>query len=448
MGASLSTEATTVAEARRLVCALAPPPESSSERGGWVRRLAALTARAAAWAVLVAQYLLAYGSIGHILHVLVAHPADFSSSLLLLAPLVILLTWALRAAVVLAAGRSPAEWEARWVAPTEAAAVVAAAAASAIDPLPPAAVELKVAVERGRQADDATPVSVWRSQLPTVRMRGGGLATGWPPVLPRVAAPAVTPGRPPSSAAAAASRPPRPPPRAPRSPLLPPAGPPRVVAYGATALALGTATGPRLDAPPGSHGPAAPPTAPAGTSAMAAVRRWVRRSRGGAAPPAPLVPIRLVIRHRLRWADGPTAAAATAAVTAGLAASADWASQLGNHRHYRAASLGVDPTLPDDEYLLVEPAGPVGGRPPVFRWALGPAAYLAAEATLVPWAYWLTAALLSRRVEVVVDHLLVRGAPGEGDDSGRAGVVVDHLLVRGAPEGVDNSAAGAEDTRP
>lgn len=437
MGATLSTDTATAAEARRLVCALSPPPSSSPVRGGWVQRLAAPIARAAAWAVLVAQYLLAYGSIGHILHVLATHPADASGALLLLAPLVILLTWALRAAVVLAAGRSPAEWEARWVAPSEAAGVVVAAAATAIDPPPPAAVVLKVAVERERQPDDASPVSIWCSPLPTVRMGGGGLAAGWPPELPRLAAAAVTPGRPPSAGAAAASRPPRPPPRAPRSatsPLLPTAGPPRMVAYGATALSLGAPAVPRLDGPPSSQIPAPSPTAPAAASAMTALRRWVRRSRGGAVPLTPPVPIRLVLRHRLRWADVPAAAAATTAVTAGLAASDGWAGQHGSRRRYRAASLGVDPPLPDDEYLLVEPAGAAGGHLRVARWALGPAAYLAAEATLVPWAYWLAAELLSCRVEVVVNHLLVRGAPGGGVDDGRVGA-----LGAGAAEGATHA---------
>lgn len=128
------------------------------------------------------------------------------------------------------------------------------------------------------------------------------------------------------------------------------------------------------------------------------------------------MPVRLILRHRLRWADAPTAAAAAVDVTAGLAASAPWAEvQAGADRWVRAASLGVDPALPDDEYLLVEPATPAGGGPPVARWLLGPAAYWAAEATLVPWAYWLAAELLSRRVEVVVDHVLLREAPGGGD---------------------------------
>lgn len=419
MGSSHSAEAATTAEAHRLVCALCPPPSPQPAHVGWVRRLAVPAARAVAWTALVAQYLLAYGCIGHILHVLIAHPSDASGTLLLLAPLVVLLTWGLRAAVVLAAGRSTPEWEARWVAPTEAAAAVAAAAAAAADPSPPGVVILTVAMGRGRQSVHSATTSVFRFGLPTVRMGGRGLAQGWPLVLPRATATAFTPRRPPSGAAAAASRPPRPPPRAPRSetsPLMPPAGPPRDVAYGATDLFLGGSAGHSLGGTHDRFAPALPPTSPVAATAMAAVRRWFRRSPSGIESPPSPVPLRLFLRHRLRWADDSTAAAATAAVTDGLGASARWAGQPGYHLKHRAASLSVNPSLPDDEYLLVERAAPPGRHPGIARWALGPAAYLAAEATLVPWAYWMATELLSRRVVVVVDHVLVRVALGGCDD--------------------------------
>ncbi|GAB0489396.1 hypothetical protein MMPV_000615 [Pyropia vietnamensis] len=425
MGSAHSTEAATAAEARRLVYSLCPPPSSQLTHVGWARRFAAPAARTAAWTVLVAQYLLAYGSIGHILHVLIAHPSDASGALLLLAPLVILLTWALRAAVVLAAGRSPAEWEARWVVPAEAAAVVAAAAATAADPPPPAAVVLTVAMDRGREPVDAAATSVWRLALPTVRVGGGGLALGWPSVLPQATAAAITPRRPPSGAVAAASRPPRPPLRAPPSeitPSMPLTGPPREVAYGATGLLLEESAGRSLGRSPGSFATAPPLTSPVTTTAMAAVLRWFRRTQSGSESSPSPIPIRLVLRHRLRWADDLTAAAATDAVSAGLAASARWAGQPRNYRQHRAVSLNVDPALSDDEYLLVEPAGLPGRHPGVARWALGPVAYLTAEATLIPWAYWIATELLSRRVVVVVDHVLVRVASGGRDpDDGQVG---------------------------
>jgi len=177
-----------------------------------------------------------------------------------------------------------------------------------------------------------------------------------------------------------------------------------------------------------------PPASPAAASALgAALVRLLGGPASGATDAAK--PVRLVLRHRLRWADSATAAAAASAVATALAATDGWARRADDH--HRVVGLAVEPAVPEAEVLLVASVLGGGGAPPPDRrlwlagWLLGPRAYLAAEAALVPWAYWAAAAVLSRRVEVVVDHVLQAGGVGvpivgRGGAGGRAAWAAAH----------------------